>query len=90
MDWMGNIYLADFLGPHVIFGHIGEPPERPQTPGAGDGPPDFLHYLAVERLKRRFTKVNATARELNIGLGAQLGSQQKPPLKGQDRIDTGA
>ena len=89
-DGMGDIDMANFLGPDVILRHIDVSPECAQPPRARNGPANLFHYLAVERLERRFTGVNATAWQLNINMWPKLGGHQKAALEGQDRIGSGA
>jgi len=89
-DGMGDIDMANFLGPDVILRHIDVSPECAQPPGARNGPANLFHYLAVERLERRFTGVNATAWQLNINMWPKLGGHQKAAIEGQNHIGSGA
>lgn len=81
IDRPRNINMAYFFRPEIIFRHIGKPPERTQPAWRGNPPAGLFHYLAVQRLRRAFVRIDPAAWKLNVWRLTQLAGQQKPPAQ---------
>jgi len=86
-DRDGEVHGAELFRPEVVFRHVGEPPERPQTPGHGDLPAGFLEHFAVERGDRMFAPVDPAARQLQLGHRLGLMRRKDVVAPQQDGID---
>jgi len=92
LDGRHNHLGRFFSRPHIILAAYRRTVRNRPQPRGRAMRHRFPPLPAVEAFGARFTRVNSTARKLNIGpRGATEGSQQKHrPLKARYRIDTGS
>lgn len=88
--WARLVDQAQFLGPEVIFRHVGKSPKGPHAANSANLPAGFFQHFTVQCLRWRFTGVNSAAGKLKLGCWVRLMRQQKLPVARQDRVHTGA
>jgi len=72
--------MAQLFCPQIVFRHEGKPTESPQPTRVCDAPTDFFHHFAVQCLQGGFTRINATAGQLDVGRWFHLCGHQEPSL----------
>lgn len=81
-----GVDCTQLFSPPIVFGHVGEAPERTDPDGSRDRPSGFLEHLAVQGAERAFAGVNATARQLKLGSFSGLMGHQNLRAKPQNGI----
>lgn len=85
-----KVYVAQLLGPHIVFRHVGESAKRSQTARGTDSPARFLDHLAMQGVQRRFTRVDPPTRKLKLRARLRLPGDQYLPTLDQYGIGSGA
>lgn len=83
---MGAVDDAELFGPEPVFRHISKAAKGAQSLGSGNKPAGFLENFAVQRLKRRFSGINATAGQLEFRNRLCLMGHEQTTAMRQDRI----
>lgn len=82
--------MAKFLGPNVVFRHVGEAAESTETPNRSDAPACLFHHFSMKRRNRCLTRVNAAAGQLVFRVRLHLMGQQHLTLAHEDGVDPGS